>query len=98
VAFDFVTGSLTADPDPLTIAPENLLIAAENIMIGANTPYLKKVNILDQGYAVVDATPEETIVEFRVLDTFDPNAEARTASRFRVRNGGRTLETLFSER
>ena len=98
VAFDFVTGSLTADPDPRTIAPEPLLIAAENLMIAQNAPYLKKVNILDQGYAVVDATPEETIVEFRVLDTFDPNAEARTASRFRVVNGGRTLETLFSER
>jgi len=98
VAFDFVTGSLTADPDPRTIAPEPLLIAAENIMLAANTPYLRNVNILDQGYAVVDATPEETIVEFRVLDTFNANAEARTAARFRVRNGGRVLETLFKER
>lgn len=98
VAFDFVTGSLTADPDPRTIAPEPLLIAAENIMMAANAPYMRNVNILDQGYAVVDVTPERTIVEFRVLNTFDPNAEARTAARFRVLNGSRTMEVLFKER
>lgn len=98
VAFDFVTGSQTADPDPRTIAPEPILIAAEAVMRNANTPYLKYVNLLDQGYAVVDATPEETIVEFRVLDTFDPNATPRTAARFRVVNGGRSLEVLFTER
>jgi hypothetical protein len=34
----------------------------------------------------------------RVLDTFDSHAEARTSSRFRIVNGGRTLGTLFSER
>jgi alkaline phosphatase D len=98
VAFDFVTGSLTADPDPRTIAPEPLLLAAEGIMRQANDPYLRYVNLLDQGYAVVDVTPEELIVEFRVLDTFDANAVPRTAARFRVVNGGTTLETLFTER
>ncbi|MCW5892432.1 MAG: alkaline phosphatase D family protein [bacterium] len=98
VAFDFVTGSLTADPDPRTIAPEPILIAAEGVMRDANTPYLRYVNLLDQGYAVVDATPEETIVEFRVLDTFDANATPRTAAKFRIVNGSRVLETLFTER
>ena len=47
-------------------------------MMGANTPYLKLVDLLNQGYTVVDVTPEETIVEFRVLDTFDANAVAST--------------------
>jgi alkaline phosphatase D len=95
-AFDFTTGSLTADPDPRTIAPESVLHAAEQIMLSANAPYLRHVDLLNQGYAVVDVTPEELVVEFRVLDTFDPNALPRTSARFRVINGARAMEvTLF---
>ena len=95
VAFDFTTGSLTADPDPLTIAPIELLRAAEQIMIAANNPYLKHVDILRQGYAIVDVTPEECIVEFRAIDTFDPDAEPYTSARFRVVSGGDELEVLY---
>ena len=40
----------------------------------------------------VDVTPDEMVVEFRVLDTFDPDAEARTAARFRILNGGRSMD------
>ena len=93
-AVEFVTGSLTADPDPRTIAPEPLLHAAETIMMQANAPYLRQVDLLNQGYAVVDATPEETIVEFRVLDTFDPDAEAQTFARFRVVAGRPGIEVI----
>jgi alkaline phosphatase D len=95
-AFDFTTGSLTADPDPRTIAPEDVLHLAEQVMMQANAPYLRHVDLLNQGYAVVDVTPEELVVEFRVLDTFDANAEPRTSARFRVVNGARTMEvSLF---
>jgi alkaline phosphatase D len=94
VAFDFVTGSQTADPDPLTRAPAFLWKAIETGFLEANAPYMKHTNLLDQGFALVDVTPEECIVEFRVVDTFDPNAAARTAARFRVRNGSRTLDVL----
>jgi alkaline phosphatase D len=83
-AVEFVTGSLTADPDPRTIAPEELLHFAEEAMIEANKPYLKLVDLLQQGYVLVEATPEETLVEFRGIDTFDPDAEAFTFARFRV--------------
>ncbi|MEW6269863.1 MAG: alkaline phosphatase D family protein, partial [Thermodesulfobacteriota bacterium] len=93
-AVEFVTGSLTADPDPRTIAPEELLHAAEQIMLAANAPYLKQIDLLNQGYAVVDLTPEEAIVEFRALDTFDPDAEAHTSARFRVVAGVPGIETL----
>lgn len=93
-AVEFVTGSLTADPDPRTIAPEELLHVAEQLMLVANTPYLKQIDLLNQGYATVDLTPEEAIVEFRVLDTFDPNAEARTQARFRVVAGVPGIEVL----
>lgn len=93
-AMEFVTGSLTADPDPRTIASEDLLHVAEQLMMVANAPYLKQIDLLNQGYAVVDLTPEEAIVEFRVLDTFDPNAEASTFARFRVVAGVPGIEVL----
>jgi alkaline phosphatase D len=93
-AVEFVTGSLTADPDPRTIASEELLHVAETIMLQANTPYLKQIDLLHQGYTLVDVTPEEAIVEFRVLDTFDAAAEASTFARFRVVAGRPGIEVL----
>jgi alkaline phosphatase D len=93
-AMEFVTGSLTADPDPRTIAAEELLHVAESIMMTANTPYLKLIDLLNQGYTLVDVTPEEVIVEFRVLDTFDPDAQASTFARFRVVAGRPGIEVL----
>ncbi|MGH7789513.1 MAG: alkaline phosphatase D family protein [Candidatus Binatia bacterium] len=93
-AMEFNTGSLTADPDPRTIAPENLLHVAENIMMTANTPYLKQIDLLHQGYTLVDITPEETLVEFRGLDTFDPDATASTFARFRIVAGVPGIEVL----
>ena len=93
-AVDFVTGSLTADPDPRTIAPEETLRIAEDLFKLNNDPYMKGVDMVEQGYAVVEVTPEETICEFRGIDTFDENAEAYTFARFRVVRGSRTLEVL----
>ena len=101
VAFDFVTGSLTADPhwSNFTSPPNpGLLEVVEMVFMLSNDPYLKYVNMFDQGYAVVDVTPEETIVEYRLLETWDENATARTGARFRLVNGSNTLETLFDER
>jgi alkaline phosphatase D len=94
-AFDFVTGSLTADPPATDIAPIEILHAAEQIVVQANAPAMKYMNIVDQGYALVDVTPEETIVDFRAIDTFDPNAQPFTVARFRVVAGGRTMERLI---
>jgi len=94
LAFDFVTGSLTADPDPRSLAPEDLLRSFETLLLSANAPYMKYVNLLEQGYALVDVTPEALVVEFRAVDTFDPAATARTTARFRVLAGSRTLEIL----
>jgi alkaline phosphatase D len=100
-AFDFVTGSLTADPhwSEFTDPPNpGLLEVIERIFLLSNDPYLKYVNMFDQGYAVVDVTPEEAIVEYRLLETLDEHATVRTGARFRLVDGGRTLETLFDER
>ncbi len=67
---------------------------ASDIMLAANTPYLKHVDLLRQGYAIVDITPEETLVEFRGIDTLDPEAEASTFARFRVVAGRPGIEVL----
>ncbi len=93
-AMEFVAGSLTADPLATDIAPIELLQLAEQIMIEANNPYLRHVDLLNQGYVIFDITPEETIVQFRVIDTLDPDAEALTRGRFRVVNGVPGIETL----
>jgi alkaline phosphatase D len=92
LAFDFVTGSQTADPDPRTLASIEVLRLIETGFLRENQPYMRDINLVDQGYAVVDATPEETVVEFRVIDTFDPDAEARTASRYRILPGADKME------
>ena len=102
VAFDFTTGSLTADPDPRAsffpdLPPdvaEGIIRVAEQWMLGQNAPYLRHINLVNQGYTLVDVTPEETVVTMRVVDTFDPDAEAVDAAKFRIRRGSNRLETL----
>jgi alkaline phosphatase D len=94
VAFDVTTGSQTADPDPRELAPESLLRAGEAFFKTANRPYMKGIDLVQQGFALVDVTPEECIVQFRGVDTFDPDAQAFTFARFRVTNGSRVMEVL----
>jgi len=93
-AFDFVTGSQTADPDPARTADEPLTRFIESVFLQQNHPYMKHINMWNQGYAVVDVTPEELNVHFRVIDTFDPDAEPRTYVRFRVASGSRRMEVF----
>lgn len=93
-AFDFTTGSQTADPDPRELAGEAILRAAEIAFLRENRPYMKSMDLVYQGFALVDVTPEECIVRFRGVDTFDENAEAFTFAKFRVANGSRVMEVL----
>ena len=93
-AFDFTTGSQTADPDPRELAPEGVLHATGQFFLRENRPYMKAIDLFYQGYATVDVTPEECIVRFRGVDTFDPDAEAITFGKYRVANGSRVLEVL----
>jgi alkaline phosphatase D len=101
-AFDFCTGSLTADPDPrraflgdlpLDVA-EEVLRAAERFVLSQNRPYLRHMNLVDQGYTVVEVTPDETLVTIRNIDTTDPAAEAVDGARFRVAKGSQRIEVL----
>ena len=101
-AFDFCTGSLTADPDPRrsflgdlpTDMADEVLRAAERFVLSQNQPYLRHLNLVDQGYTIVDITPEEMLVTIRNIDTQDPDAEAVDGARFRVRKGARRVEVL----
>ncbi len=101
-AHDFCAASLTADPDPrraylgdlpLPVA-EELLRVAERFVLDQNRPSMRHLNMLDQGYTVIDATPEELTVTYRTIDTTDPDAEAVDAARFRVRPDGGPMEVL----
>lgn len=103
-AFDFCTGSLTADPDPrrsflgdlpLDVA-DGVMRAAEQFVLGQNQPYMRHLNLVDQGYTVVDITPEEMHVTIRNIDTRDPDAEPVDGARFRLTRGAQRIEVLAS--
>jgi hypothetical protein len=59
---------------------------------------LRYMNLVDQGYTIVDANPEEVVVTTRLIDTYDPDAEAYDAARYRIVPGARRLEELPCER
>ena len=100
-AFEFVSQSMTADPDikksllgglPSEAASAALRLA-ENWLMGQN-PGMRHLNFEQQGYVVVDVNPDEMIVTYRHIDTYDPDAEAWTGATFRVANGGQHIEVL----
>ncbi len=100
-AFEFVSQSMTADPDIKTSllgglpsdAASAALRLAENWLMGQN-PGMRHLNFEQQGYVVVDVNPDEMIVKYRHIDTYDPDAEAWTGATFRVPNGGQHIEVL----
>jgi hypothetical protein len=63
-------------------------------MVSQNQPYMKDIDLLEQGYVRVELTPEECLVSYRYVNTFDPAAEARTGIRFRIVSGSRSIEVL----
>ena len=91
VAHEFVCGSLTADPDlrkaylpdlPLDEA-EAVLRSVEGAFLGLN-PQIDYIDLVSQGYGVVELTPTEAQVAFRVIDTYDALAEASTRASWTV--------------
>jgi alkaline phosphatase D len=99
VGFDFVNGSLTADPDPRSAylgdlpvdVADQVLHLAERWVLSQNAPNLRYMNLIDQGYTLVDVTPDEVIVTFRMIDTFDPSAEAFDGAKFRLARGATSV-------
>ena len=87
-AFDFTCGSLTADPDVIEQAAPTPPAEArtfyrnlERVGLGIN-PWLAHLNFIEQGYGVIEVTPERAVVEFKIIDTYDAEAEPRVGMRF----------------
>ncbi|MFN8051104.1 MAG: alkaline phosphatase D family protein [Acidimicrobiales bacterium] len=104
-AFEFVSQSMTADPDVrrayLKDVPTEIATAAlrlgEQFMLGQN-PGMRYLNLENQGYVLVDLNPEEMVVQYRHIDTYNPDATAYTGAKFRLTKGGDHIEQLPSER
>lgn len=99
---DFTTPSLTADPDvrksylpdvPVDVA-DGVLNLAERWVIAQNSPDMHFMGLADQGYCVVDVDPERIEVTYRFIDTYDPDADAFDAARFRFVRGGSRMEPI----
>ena len=91
VAHEFVCGSLTADPDlrrqylptlPLDQA-EAVLRNLEGAFLAGN-PHVDYIDLVGQGYGLVELTPAAASVSFRVIDTFDRQARATTRAAWTV--------------
>jgi alkaline phosphatase D len=91
VANEFVCGSLTADPDvrkaylpdlPLDEA-EAVLRSLETAFLGIN-PHIDYMDMVSQGYGLVELTPARATVDYKVIDTYDRNARATTRAAWRI--------------
>ena len=102
LAADITAPSLTADPDVRTAylpdlpgaVAEEVLHLAERWVLGQNSPDLRFMDLVHQGYVVVDADPERIEITYRFVDTYDPDASAVDGARFRLVHGRPGLETL----
>ncbi|UDY37436.1 alkaline phosphatase D family protein [Dermatobacter hominis] len=102
LAADVTAPSLTADPDvrraylpdlPTEVADE-VLHLAERWVLSQNAPDMRFMDLVHQGYVVVDADPERIEVTYRFVDTADPDATAVDGARFRLVHGRPGLEVL----
>lgn len=97
VAFDFTCGSLTADPDVLAsddATPRDELRERQRALATAGlaiNPHLRYINFVDQGYGLVTVTPEQAVIEFKLVDPFDEAAEAKVGARFVLARGATDL-------
>lgn len=98
VAVEVLPGSLSAASAEgvlggITPTTRALTDVANAAIIGQN-PHIDYVNLLDHGYGVMTITPEETLIEIKLVDVSRPDAVPRTALRYRVRPGVHRLERL----
>ena len=60
--------------------------ALEDAFLAGN-PHIDYIDLLNQGYGLVEMTPSATTVDFRVIDTYDEGAAAVTKETFTVAAG-----------
>jgi len=102
VGFDFTCGSLTADPDFADAsfggfggggdpdAAYSLLSTIAGVMEEWN-PWKVYTNFINQGYGLVTLTAERAVVEFKAVNTYDPDATADLIARFTIEAGERRM-------
>jgi alkaline phosphatase D len=102
LAADVTAPSLTADPDvrraylpdlPTGIADE-VLHLAERWVLSQNAPDMRFMDLIHQGYVLVDVDPERIEITYRFVDTSDPGAGAVDGARYRLVHGRPGLETV----
>jgi phosphodiesterase/alkaline phosphatase D-like protein len=99
-ATEFVGGSVTSLGVPETVqstsgAPltrEQIVLLSNNLQ--TTNPHLKYTEQLNRGYGVVEARPNELMVEFKGVDAKTQGAKARSIGRFRVASGSPHVEVL----
>lgn len=97
VAFDFTAGSLTADPDLLgglegtQRAAKVAGFREQEAKAMKTNPWMKFGDLVDQGYGVVELTPERAKIEFWFVDPFDESEPARLGARFVVEAGSHRM-------
>jgi alkaline phosphatase D len=67
-------------------------------VLAQNAGRMRHLNLIDQGYLLVDVTPEDVTVQVRLVNTYDPNARPFTGAAFRIRKGATRMERLPVER
>ena len=102
VGFDFTCGSLTADPDFANVRFGNFggggdadrAYSLLNTVAGAMeewNPWKAYTNFINQGYGLVTLTAERAVVEFKAVNTYDPDATADLIARFTITAGARRM-------
>ena len=101
VATEFVVGSITsqpladlAGPNAISDVVDEGATAAQQTF-GLYNPHLAYVENRFRGYAVIEARPDELLVDFRSPQTIEqPTSAIRTLRRFRVAAGEPRVQTL----
>jgi alkaline phosphatase D len=95
VGYDFTAGSLTADPDVIAQSVDEGSTAEDAYTFYRNTseasriqnPHQAYVNFHNFGYGVATIEPGRTVVEYKAVDVYDPDAEPAVLARFTVPDG-----------
>ena len=98
-ATEFVTGSITSpgivDRAASEEAARLLVAAAADALVLGNNPHMTYANQAYKGYGIVEARPDQLLVELRAVhDTRKAQSSTFSLRRFRVRSGVARVEDL----
>jgi alkaline phosphatase D len=100
VATEFVGGSVTSlgvaaalkEQFGADVPEEYIVLVTGNA--GVTNPHIKYNDMLRRGYGILEARPNELLVQFKGLDATKRNAPTSTIGRFRVAGGTPRVEVL----